>query len=219
MLGARRHPSCFVVQCVAALRHAVKLWAWVYAARWDLLFTHMVWKWVDHVLRFPVDHVVRQTLLGLQHSSVSRGLVRRQWTCPNNSSHRNVLRHLDRHGVDLATAHDRLAWQSLEHDWLAGANIFPVSTESFLCRRNVAYKGPFTGNKFLRVTCLILHLLSLWNWIGFLAGVAAEVTAAVSPLLPFCRIWLILDGFTPELFTWGCFCLIDSVLLRGLVNS
>ena len=64
MLGARRHPSWFVVQCIAALRHAVKLWAWVYAERWDLLLARMVWKWVGHVLRFPADHVVRQTLLG-----------------------------------------------------------------------------------------------------------------------------------------------------------
>ena len=75
---------------------------------------------------------------------------------------------------------------------------FPLNLS---CGRNAAYKGPFTDNKFLRVMCLILHLLSLWNWIGFLAGVAAEVTAAVSPLLPFCRIWFILDGFDPELFT------------------
>ena len=39
-------------------------------------------KWVGHVLRFPADHVVRQTLIGLQHSSVSRGIVRRQRTGP-----------------------------------------------------------------------------------------------------------------------------------------
>ena len=61
-------------------------------------------KWVGHVLRFPADHVVRQTLIGLQHSSVSRGIVRRQ------PAHRNVLRHLHHHGVDIATAHDRLVW-------------------------------------------------------------------------------------------------------------
>ena len=70
MLGARRHPSWFVVQCIAALRHAVKLWAWVYADRWDLLLARMVWKWIGHVLRFPVDNVVRQTLLGLQPYSL-----------------------------------------------------------------------------------------------------------------------------------------------------
>ena len=57
---------------------------------------------------------------------------------------------------------------------------------------------------------LILTMLSLWNWIGFLAGVAKGVTAAVSPSPPFCRMWLILDGFHWELLMWRCFCLLDS---------
>ena len=69
---------------------------------------------------------------------------------------------------------------------------FPLSLS---CGRNAAYKGLFTANKFLRAMFLILTMLSLWNWIGFLAGVAKGVTAAVSPSPPFCRMWLILDGF------------------------
>ena len=75
---------------------------------------------------------------------------------PKNSGHRNVLRHLHHHGVDIATARDRLAWQSLEHDWLAahglpvdrlpGANIFPVSTESFLWEKR-CLQGSFHGQQ------------------------------------------------------------------------
>ena len=98
----------------------------------------------------------KANLARLQHSSVSRGIVRRQRTGPNNSGHRNVLHHLHHHGVDIATARDRLAWQSLEHDWLAahglpvdrlpGANIFPVSTESFLWEKR-CLKGSFHGQQ------------------------------------------------------------------------
>jgi hypothetical protein len=209
MLGARRHPSWFVVQCIAALRHAVKLWAWVYAERWDLLLARMVSKWVGHVLRFPADHVVRQTLLGLQHSSVSRGIVRRQRTGPKTVAIEMFFATFITMGSispQLVIAWHGNLWNMigllLMDCPLTGylARIYFQFPLSLSCGRNAAYKGLFTDNKFLRVMFLIQAMLSLWNWIGFLAGVAKGVITAVSPSPPFCRMWLILDGFALALF-------------------
>ena len=209
MLGARRHPSWFVVQCIAALRHAVRLRAWVYAERWDLLLARMVSKWVGHVLRFPADHVVRQTLLGLQHSSVSRGIVRRQRTGPKTVAIEMFFATFITMGSispQLVIAWHGNLWNMigllLMDCPLTGylARIYFQFPLSLSCGRNAAYKGLFTDNKFLRVMFLIQAMLSLWNWIGFLAGVAKGVITAVSPSPPFCRMWLILDGFALALF-------------------
>eukprot|EP00438_Fugacium_kawagutii_P018857 Skav230897 [mRNA] locus=scaffold2765:216083:217597:- [translate_table: standard] len=157
MLGARAHASWFSVQCISALRHAVKLWGRVFALPWDRLLASMVWRWIGHVLRMPPISLVRQVLLSLTNTNASQHHLRRHGTGPNNSGHRSVLRYLQHQGLSVAAANDRQQWRDWEAGWLqhlgiydgpAHVNAFAISSDAFLWDFRCA-QGAFSGQQVL----------------------------------------------------------------------
>ena len=157
-LGARAHNSWFVGECIATLRHAVKLWSRTYSETWDALLAKMVWRWVGHVLRLPSTDLVRQSLTELQHSDVTAHGIRRCRTGPNNSGHRNVIRYLNHCGLDAGAAACRQQWAEREHGWLVahglpvaelfGANVYAISSTKYLWERR-CLQGTFPGQQLI----------------------------------------------------------------------
>ena len=157
-LGARAHNSWFVGECIATLRHAVKLWSRTYSETWDALLAKMVWRWVGHVLRLPSTDLVRQSLTELQHSDVTAHGIRRCRTGPNNSGHRNVIRYLNHCGLDAGAAACRQQWAEREHGWLVahglpvaelfGANVYAISSTKYLWERR-CLQGTFHGQQLI----------------------------------------------------------------------
>ena len=152
VLGGRAHPSWFDVQCIAALRHAVKVWMRVFGQPWDWLLATMVWQWLGHVLRMPDTALVKQVLTSLQ--STERGRTRYR-TGPNNSGHRSALRYLHQRGISHAVASDRHQWQDEQEGWLlhhglrtgtSAALAFRVPDTCYLWERR-CLQGAFHGQQ------------------------------------------------------------------------
>ena len=148
LLGGRSHNSWFQVECIQALRHAVKLWGRTFAEPWDVLLARMVWRWVGHTLRKPATSLVRSVLTNLRNT---HGLSRNR-TGPNNSGHRNVLRYMVHRGLCHSIALDRAFWRAQEQDWLAhnglasdpAGNVVTVAEDCYLWERR-CLQGNFHG--------------------------------------------------------------------------
>ena len=86
------HFSWDISQCIFISRHAVKLWAFAYAALWDALLLTQQWRWVGHLLRQSDDSFCKLALTDLQATSRTVTGMRQCRTGPNNSGHRMLFR-------------------------------------------------------------------------------------------------------------------------------
>eukprot|EP00438_Fugacium_kawagutii_P029956 Skav226338 [mRNA] locus=scaffold3640:56391:60839:+ [translate_table: standard] len=172
----RAHVSWFSVECIAALRHGVKMWIHAFSTSWDILLAQMVWAWVGHVLRMAPGHLVRQVLLSLQSVTAEQHRLRRCRTGPDNTGHRSVLRYMSHKGITTEMAHDRARWTALTDDWLqhhglhpnrAHMNVFLASADSYFWHR-CCLQGSFHGQQvvfceLLRGTFLELDRVLGWR--------------------------------------------------------
>ena len=218
MLGGRAHPSWFAVECLQALRHAVKLWGRTFSETWDQLLARMVWCWVGHVLRMPSTSLVRSVLLGLRSTASLNTGLRRRRTEPNNSGHRNAIRYLRHRGIPVETALDRTSWQRCEDDWLrhngienlatpaAPAHVFAVPADQHFWEKR-CLQGTFYGQQVFVADVGSLDSLTILE-LDRSEGWGKHTCSTWILLQPICS-WNLCtrDGSHWQLFTYAYCCL------------
>eukprot|EP00438_Fugacium_kawagutii_P025509 Skav224846 [mRNA] locus=scaffold3408:400406:402288:+ [translate_table: standard] len=175
LLGGRAHASWFSVECIAALRHGVKMWMQAFTESWAYLLATMVWQWLGHVLRMSPSSLVQQVLLSLKNTTAVHQRLRRYRTGPDNSGHRAALRYLTHRGITPDMAHDRAQWTSLEIEWLrhhglcpstTKVNVFAASSDLYLWDRR-CLQGSFHGQQLFVCELaqgLVLELDRVLGW-------------------------------------------------------